>query len=218
MTSSTIIKSVETLIRAKFEGESSGHDWWHIYRVWQLSKTIAASHPGANLLIVELGALLHDVADWKFHNGDEAVGPRLAEDILTTLHLDRAIITEVQLIIKHISFKGAGVADKELSLEGQIVQDADRIDALGAVGIARCFAYGGSAGRSIWDPSSPPVNHLDPASYKQNKGSSINHFYEKLLHLKGRMNTKTGKKLAKSRHAFLEKYLVEFYSEWDGKI
>ncbi len=218
MKDSSIISAVARIVEEKFTGESSGHDWWHIYRVWQLSKKIAETEPGADSFSVELAALLHDIADWKFHNGNEEIGPALAKEILTELKVDEATISQVQSVIRHISYKGARVKSAPMTLVGQIVQDADRLDALGAVGVARCFAYGGSANRPMWDPNVKPTLHSDQSSYKRSNSSSINHFYEKLLLLKDRMNTKTGKRLANHRHKYLEKFLSEFYAEWDGKI
>ena len=217
MNQSQIISAVAESVKQKFDGESSGHDWWHIYRVWQLSKTIAQSEADANLLVVELGALLHDIADWKFHDGNEDVGPVLAGEILHKLGVEEPTISQVQSIISHISYKGASVVAEPMSIEGQIVQDADRLDAMGAIGVARCFAYGGSANRPMWDPNIKPTLHTSKAAYKNSKSNSINHFYEKLLLLKDRMNTQTGKQLATSRHTYLEQFLAKFYAEWEGK-
>ncbi len=213
----TLITQTATYIRSKLEGEGSGHDWWHIYRVWQLAKRIAQSEPKANQEFVELGALLHDVADWKFHDGDESVGPRIAGEYLASLEVDPSTIQAIQQIIQDVSYKGAGVTTKPRSLEGMIVQDADRLDALGAIGIARCFVYSGHVGRPMWDPNDKPVLHQSAKEYKSNQGSAINHFYEKLLLLKDRMHTKTGRKLAVKRHTYMEKFLTKFYAEWDGR-
>jgi uncharacterized protein len=195
-------------------GDSS-HDWWHVYRVWQTARRIA-SEENADAFVVELAALLHDIADWKFHDGDETVGPRVAGEILATHGVGTDVIAHVQEIIATISFKGAGVATPMRTIEGACVQDADRLDAIGAVGIARCFAYGGFKGRLLYDPDVSPETHADKDAYRKNNSHSINHFYEKLLLLKDRMNTETAKKIAIDRHGFMEAYLERFYKEWEG--
>lgn len=212
-----VINKTAKFIKDKLFGEGSGHDWWHILRVWEIAKRIGKEEK-ADLFIVELGALLHDIADWKFQEGnDETVGAMLAKEWLESLNVEPAIISHVTSIVKSSSFKGAGVKDNLDTLEGKIVQDADRLDAIGAIGIARCFAYGGSKGRQIYDPEVKPEMHQSFEQYKKNLSSSINHFYEKLLLLKDRMNTKTGKKLANDRHTYMEGYLKEFFAEWEGK-
>jgi uncharacterized protein len=213
----SVITQTVAYIRTKLEGEGSGHDWWHIYRVWSLAKRIAKSKSQANSEIVELAALLHDVADWKFHGGDESVGPQVAGEFLTSLKVDPMTILAVQEIIQDVSYKGAGVTTKPRSLEGMIVQDADRLDALGAIGIARCFVYSGHVNRPMWDPVNKPVLHQTAKEYKDNKGSAINHFYEKLLLLKDRLHTHAAKQMAIKRHAYMEQFLTKFYAEWDGK-
>ena len=164
--------------------------------------------------VAELGALLHDIADWKFHGGDEAVGPREAERLLVQEGAPRRIIEAVVAIVAAVSFKGAGVRNEMRSLEGQCVQDADRLDAIGAIGIARCFAYGGHDGRLIHDPEVAPVAHQTAAAYKAARGSSINHFHEKLLLLKDRMNTASGRALAEERHRYMEDFVSQFLREW----
>jgi uncharacterized protein len=196
------------------QGESSGHDWWHIYRVWQTSLYIAARE-NVDSDIVQLAALLHDIGDWKFHAGDESVGPRLAREWLQSLAVDENIIDHVCTIIANLSFKGADVKPAPLSSEGQVVQDADRLDAIGAIGIARAFAYGGAKGREMHDPQAAPVLHTSFEQYKASKGTTINHFYEKLLLLKDRLNTATAKALAEHRHAFMLEFLAEFDNEWN---
>lgn len=203
-------------IRTQFSGESSGHDWWHVYRVWQNAKQIAA-HEAADMYIVELAALLHDIADWKFNDGDDSAGPRAATVWLESQGVPRAVIDAVCDIIRGLSFKGAGTTVDILSLEGRIVQDADRLDAIGAIGIGRAFAYGGHAGREMHNPEVPPVLHESYAAYKKNDGPTINHFYEKLLLLKDRMNTETGKRIAIQRHRFLKDFLRQFLMEFEGK-
>uniref|UniRef100_Q47H31 Metal-dependent phosphohydrolase, HD subdomain n=1 Tax=Dechloromonas aromatica (strain RCB) TaxID=159087 RepID=Q47H31_DECAR len=210
----TLVDRVAAHIKAKFLTESSGHDWYHINRVWQLSRQIATQE-GANREIAELGALVHDIADWKFHDGDDSVGPREAELLLRSEGAPAEVIVAVVDIVATISFKGAGVTTAMRSLEGQCVQDADRLDAIGAIGIARCFAYGGHAGRLMHDPDESPVLHQTAAAYKASKGASLNHFYEKLFLLKDRMNTSTGRALAEPRHRFMEEFVAQFLAEWN---
>ena len=216
MNQQQIIDQTVEHVKNKFSGEGTGHDWWHMYRVWQLSKTIAAAESSANLFVVELGALLHDIADWKFHDGDEEIGPHESRKWLESLGVDDAVIVQIEEIIRTVSFKGAGVASNMKTIEGKIIHDADKLDALGAVGIARTFAYGGAHDRGVYDPEDKPQVHATFESYKQNKGASINHFYEKLLLLKDRMYTQTAKDLAQARHKYMEDFLDEFYAEWDG--
>lgn len=208
-----LVERVAAHVKARFLAESSGHDWHHIHRVWKLAREIAAAE-GADREIAELGALVHDIADWKFHSGDETLGPREAEFLLSREGAPRSIIEPVVEIVATISFKGAGVRTEMRTLEGKCVQDADRLDALGAIGIARCFAYGGHAGRLMYDPDIPPVMHGTAEAYKTAKGTSLNHFYEKLFLLKERMNTPTGRALAEARHQFMEDFVARFLSEW----
>lgn len=212
---SSLVGRVAAQIEARFLAESSGHDWHHIHRVWKLARRIAAQE-GANREVAELGALVHDIADWKFHAGDETVGPREAERLLMREGAPRQVIAAVVDIVATISFKGAGVATGMRSLEGQCVQDADRLDALGAIGIARCFAYGGHAGRLLHDPAVPPVLHATAEAYKAAKGTSLNHFYEKLFLLKERMNTPSGRALAEARHQVMQDFVAQFLAEWDA--
>ena len=210
-----IIDKTCRFVEEKLAGEGSGHDWWHIYRVWNLAKNIAGQE-GVNLIIVELSALLHDIADWKFHNGADSIGPKLAEQFLVENQVERRVIDPVIEIITSISYKGAGVPTPMNTREGKVVQDADRLDAIGALGIARTFAYGGHKNRLIYHPEEKPVLHQSFEDYKKNQGHTINHFYEKLLLLKDRMNTASGKRLAEARHQFMQAYLDQFYKEWDG--
>lgn len=212
-TSSPLVERVAAHIRQRFAAESSGHDWHHIRRVWQLSRQIAAAE-GADVETAELAALVHDIADWKFHGGDESIGPREAEKLLAAEGADPETIRQVVSIVRTISYKGAGVATPMQTLAGQCVQDADRLDAIGAIGIARCFAYGGHAGRPIYDPDEAPVMHATAEAYKSAKGHSLNHFHEKLLLLKDRMNTRTGRNLAEERHRYLEEFVERFLAEW----
>lgn len=212
-----IIEQTRAFLEEKFDGESSGHDYWHMYRVWQLSRYIAKSERAADTFTLELAALLHDIADWKFHDGDEAAGPRAARDWLESLHVDNAVIEHVEDIIRNISFKGANVGTNLKTIEGRIVHDADKLDAIGAIGIGRTFAYGGSQGRPMHDPNSAAVRHDTFESYKNSNSPTISHFYEKLLLLKDRMFTNVARELAQHRHEVMERFLEEFLAEWDGK-
>ena len=212
----TILQNTAAYVRQTLSGEGSGHDWWHIYRVWQTARHIGKQE-GVDLLVVELAALLHDIADWKFHDGDETVGPRRAREWLAGQGMPEPIIAHVCEIIATLSFKGAHVPTPMRTREGQVVQDADRLDALGAVGIARVFAYGGHKSRAIYDPEAPPQLHASADAYKRNTGSSVNHFYEKLLLLQDRMNTPTARRLAAGRHQFMEAFLARFFAEWEGR-
>ena len=212
-----IIKQVGKYVRDKLEGESTGHDWWHALRVCEMSKKIAKKE-GGDLFVIELAALLHDIADWKFSKGNINIGVIEAEKLLKKLDVDKNIIKYICHIIKNISFKGAVIKNKIKTKEGKIVQDADRLDVIGAIGIARVFAYGGYAKREIYNPEIKPKSYKSFNEYKINKSSSINHFYEKVLLLKNRLNTKTAKQIAKKRHKFLENYLQEFFQEWNAKI
>ena len=212
----TLIDKTQQYIEEKLADDGSGHDWWHIHRVWVLAKKLADVE-GAQLLVVELGALLHDIADWKFHDGDESAGPAQARAWLVSIGAQDDLVDQVCEIIATISYKGAGVATPMRTLEGKIVQDADRLDAIGAMGIARAFAYGGHKNRLIYHPEHEPEMHQTFEEYKGNAGHTINHFYEKLLLLKDRMNTSSGKKFAEERHRFMEQFLERFFYEWEGK-
>jgi uncharacterized protein len=212
----TIIPETADYVRQLLAGDSSGHDWWHIERVRRSALAIGREE-GADLFVVELAALLHDVADWKFAGGDHEAGPRAARAWLEKYALPSEVTDHVCSIIAGLSFKGAGVPTPMATLEGQIVQDADRLDAIGAIGVARTFAYGGHKGQPIYDPESPPTMHGSFEDYKQGGGSTINHFYEKLLLLSERMNTRTGKRLAAGRHAFLQQFLEQFLAEWNAE-
>ncbi|MDH5762149.1 MAG: HD domain-containing protein [Nitrospinota bacterium] len=210
-----LIEKIRQFAESHFADDGSGHDWWHVHRVWNTAKHLADAE-GADRTIVEIAALLHDVADWKL-NEDESQGLNTIRDLLEG-DLPPETIDRICDIISRVSFKGAGVDTPTESLEGQVVQDADRLDALGAVGIARTFAYGGNRGRLIHHPDQPPQMHDSFEAYKKNKGPSTNHFYEKLLLLKDRMNTGTAKKMAEQRHRFMEQYLDHFFKEWDGEL
>lgn len=211
-----LVAHIAEHVRQRFMGEGSGHDWFHIERVWRLTRRIAEAE-GAPLEIAELGALLHDIADWKFHAGDDHIGPRTARTLLEQAGAAPALIDSVVEIVASVSFKGAGVATPMPSLAGACVQDADRLDALGAIGIARCFAYGGHAGRPLYDPADSPVLHASTEAYKTARGTSLNHFHEKLFLLKDRMNTPTGRRLAEARHQFMHTFVDRFLAEWQGE-
>lgn len=217
MNKELIIDQTVEKIKTMLVDAEGGHDWWHIYRVWKTAKHIAASEQ-VDVFVVELGALLHDIADSKFHNGDESIGPKKAGELLQSLQVDEPVIIHVQNIISHISFKGGNHQQAFRSKELDVVQDADRLDAIGAIGIARAFNYGGFKNRSLHDPGIQPNLAMSREEYKSNKAPTINHFYEKLLLLKDRMNTATGKALAAERHAFMETYLNQFYKEWEGEL
>jgi len=212
MDHSGLIDKTVNFVRDTLQNAEGGHDWWHIYRVWNNAKLIAQTEH-ADILVVELAALLHDIADAKFHNGDEEVGPNTAGDFLRSINVDEAIIENVQQIIRHISFKSGFDKLAFHSPELAIVQDSDRLEAIGAIGIARAFNYGGFKGREIYNPEIKPNLNMTKAEYKNSTAPTINHFYEKLLLLKDKMNTPTGKRLAEQRHAFMESYLKQFYSE-----
>ncbi|MGG1513996.1 HD domain-containing protein [Paenibacillus oryzisoli] len=214
MTQELILRAAEALVKEKLERDSSGHDWWHIYRVVQTAKAIAARE-GADGFVCELAALLHDVADEKL-NADPAAAQRELEDWLAASGTPAAQVSHVLEIIGTMSFKG-GARPQIATLEGRVVQDADRLDAIGAVGIARVFAYSGWKGRPIHDPSVLVREHMTEADYRDGKDTAINHFYEKLLKLKELMNTPYAKQLAEERHRFMETYLQQFYAEWEGE-
>lgn len=218
MTEQEIIESTEQYLIEQFSGEATGHDWFHIRRVWNLSKSIAEKEGDLDLFVVEMGALLHDIADHKFHDGDDKIGPIKAREYLSQFEIDANKIERIVDIVKEISFKGMGVPTKMSSKEGEVVQDADRLDAMGAIGVARAFAYGGSKGRPIYDPVVKPVCHTSFAAYKTSTAPTINHFYEKLLGLKDRLNTETGKSEGERRHKFMEDFLQNFYQDWDAIV
>ncbi|MBN2763285.1 MAG: HD domain-containing protein [Bacteroidales bacterium] len=216
MNEETILKQTEEHVKDILSGDGSGHDWWHICRVRKIAVQIAARE-NADLFVVQLAALLHDIADWKFNDGDFNAGPKLAREWLEKLQVGEDIIYQVCEIIKGVSFKGAGVKAKMSTTEGMIVQDADRLDAIGAIGIARTFAYGGHRGQEIYNPDVRPEWHDSFEEYLNCTGSTINHFYEKLLLLKDLMNTETARRMAVERHRYMEQFLERFYKEWDGK-
>jgi uncharacterized protein len=211
-----LINRTALYVQETLKNAEAGHDWWHIRRVWKTAIHIAA-HEKADQLVVELGALLHDIADSKFHNGNEDIGPETARAFLLKEGVHAEIIDHVENIIRHISFKGGHQTGKFKSVELDIVQDADRLDAMGAIGIARAFHYGGFKNRPIYDPAVPPNLQKSKEAYKHAADPTINHFYEKLFLLKDRMNTRTGAEMALSRHQFMESFINQFYQEWEGE-
>jgi uncharacterized protein len=210
-----IVIQTADFMKSELTGEGSGHDWWHVYRVWKNAVQIA-KREDVDLFVVELAALLHDIADWKFNDGNEDIGPQLAREWLESLNVEENEISNVCQIIQDISVKGSGVITNMKTQEGKIVQDADRLDAMGAIGIGRAFAYGGSKGREMYNPDLKPEKHNSVEQYKKSQSSSINHFYEKLLLLKELMNTDTAKKIAEKRHVVMLNYLDDFLQEWEG--
>jgi uncharacterized protein len=205
-----------SFVRKELANAEAGHDWFHIERVWRTAKQIA-SKENAAIFIVELAALLHDIADAKFHNGDEEIGPRKAGDFLKTLGVDPESILHVQQIIRHMSYKSSFDGPGFSSIEMKIVQDADRLDAIGAIGIARAFTYGGYKNRELYNPEIAPNPNQTKEEYKNTRAPTINHFYEKLLLLKDKMNTDAGKAIAMQRHDFMLQYLEQFYGEWNAE-
>lgn len=218
MKTTEIIEQTIAFVKETLANAEGGHDWFHIQRVFKNALLIAKDETGTDYdtLVIGLGALLHDIADSKFYDGDETVGPRMAREFLESLAVDEAVIAHVVAIIENISFKGGKTERRFTSKELDIVQDADRLDAIGAIGIARTFNYGGFKNRAIYDPEIPPDLHMDKETYKKSTAPTINHFYEKLLLLKDRMNTESGKKIAQKRHEFMEQFLEQFYAEWNG--
>ncbi|WP_010134977.1 HD domain-containing protein [Ochrovirga pacifica] len=210
------IEKTIQFVKDQLKNAEGGHDWFHIERVYKTSMTIAKEET-CDPLIVALGALLHDIADSKFHNGDETVGPKVAEEFLQKLEFDAAVITHVVQIIKNISFKGGKEKQNFKSVELDVVQDADRLDAIGAIGIARAFNYGGFKNRGLYNPEIQPNLNMTKEEYKNATSPTLNHFYEKLLLLKDKMNTTTGKAIAVQRHEFMTLFLDQFYKEWEGK-
>jgi uncharacterized protein len=214
MNKQEILQKTQEFVKQTLEGEGTGHDWWHIYRVWKNALHIGKNEE-VDLFVVQLGALLHDIADYKFHDGDDSIGPKVAREWLESQNVEEQIISHVCEIIKSTSFKGSGVDSSAKTKEAMVVQDADRLDAMGAIGVARTFAYGGHKNREIYNPNIKPEKHTSFEHYKNNTSPTINHFYEKLLLLKGRMHTETAKIIAIERHQFMEQFLERFYKEWD---
>jgi uncharacterized protein len=215
MINTDIVSKTITFVKEKLNDAEGGHDWFHIERVYK-NALLIANDENCDLTVVKLGALLHDIADSKFHNGDESVGPKVAREFLESLNVDEVIIVHVVNIIDNISYKGGNLEKKFSSVELEIVQDADRLDAIGAVGIARAFNYGGFKNRALYDPKIAPNVSMTKEEYKSSNAPTLNHFYEKLLLLKDKMNTQTGKQIAQKRHQYMEGFLSQFYAEWDG--
>ncbi len=212
----TLLNKTIAFVKTELANAEGGHDWFHIERVYKNTLLIAQTED-VDSTVVTLGALLHDIADSKFYDGDETVGHRKAKAFLETQKVDAQTIAHVIAIIKNISFKGGNKTQEFFSKELEVVQDADRLDAIGAIGIARAFNYGGFKNRKLYDPAIAPNLTMTPDEYKQSTAPTINHFYEKLLLLKNRMNTVTGRKLATERHRFMENFLLQFYKEWNGE-
>ncbi|WP_418264411.1 HD domain-containing protein [Flavobacterium faecale] len=211
-----LIDKTIIFVKEKLEKAEGGHDWFHIERVYK-NAVLIAKEEDCNLNVVKLGALLHDIADSKFHGGDESIGSITAKNFLESQQVDDYTIQQVVAIIDNISFKGGNFEKSFSSKELAIVQDADRLDAIGAIGIARAFNYGGFKNRAMYDPNIAPKMNMTKEEYKKSTAPTINHFYEKLLLLKDKMNTASGKKIAEERHRYMEGFLSQFYAEWDGE-
>jgi uncharacterized protein len=216
MPHTALINKTVAYVKQELANAEGGHDWFHIERVWNNAKLILQTE-SANALVVELGALLHDIADSKFHGGDETIGPAKAAAFLRENECDEEVIAHVVNIINHISFKGGNQAQTFKSAELDVVQDADRLDAIGAIGIARAFNFGGFKNRPLHNPAIPPKLDMDKEEYKQRLSPTLNHFWEKLFLLKDRMNTTTGKRLAEERDAFMHQFVNQFLDEWNGR-
>lgn len=211
-----IISNTKNFVKKTLENAEGGHDWFHIWRVYKNAQHIAKTE-SVNSFVVELAALLHDIADAKFHNGDENLGAQKTEKFLTQQDLDSEILMHVVKIVQNVSFKGGHNNSDFDSKELQVVQDADRLDAIGAIGIARAFNYGGFKNRKIYDPEVSPTTYETTEAYRRSDAPTINHFYEKLLLLKDQMHTTSARKIAEERHEFMKNFLAQFYAEWDGK-
>jgi uncharacterized protein len=216
MNNADIISKTITFVKDKLDNAEGGHDWFHIERVHKNAMLIAQNEV-CDVMIVKLGALLHDIADSKFNDGDESVGPKTARTFLEAEKVDKVTIDHVVKIIQNISYKGGNFEKTFTSIELDIVQDADRLDAIGAIGIARAFNYGGFKNRTLYDPQIAPNTKMTKEEYKNNHAPTLNHFYEKLLLLKDKMNTPSGKQIAKERHRYMEGFLLQFYAEWEGE-
>ncbi|WP_395805337.1 HD domain-containing protein [Daejeonella sp.] len=216
LSSKDIINQTVQFVKESLQGAETGHDWWHIERVWNNAKLLIKSED-VDPFIVELAALLHDIADSKFNNGDEEIGPKKAGEFLNSIGVEDEIIIHIQQIIRNMSFKASLGTLNFTSKEMEVVQDADRLDAIGAIGIARAFTYGGFKNRELYNPEIPPALNMSKKEYKSSTAPTINHFYEKLLLLKDKMNTQTGLRIAEERHKFMLTYLEQFYNEWNGK-
>ena len=211
-----LIQNTIAFVQQELNDAEGGHDWFHVHRVYK-NALLISENENANKTIVALGALLHDIADSKFHNGDETIGPKKAKAFLQTQAVSQDTVTHIIKIIENVSFKGGNTLKTFHSKELEVLQDADRLDAIGAIGIARTFNYGGFKNRVIYNPSVQPKLEMTPQEYKASDAPTINHFYEKLLKLKDKMNTSSGKKIAQERHVFMESFLEQFYQEWNGE-
>ena len=216
MNNPDLINNTILFVKEKLDNAEGGHDWFHVERVFKNSVLISKNEV-CDTTVVKLGALLHDIADSKFHDGDETVGPRIAREFLESENVDEETIIHVVNIIDNISYKGGNFEKKFSSIELDVVQDADRLDAIGAIGIARTFNYGGFKKRAIYNPKIAPNSSMTKEEYKTNDAPTLNHFYEKLLLLKDKMNTVTGKQIAQERHRYMEGFLAQFYAEWEGE-
>lgn len=210
-----IVENTKRFVKQELSNAETGHDWFHTERVWKLARHIQ-KYEGGNLLVIEIAALLHDIADPKFHDGDEGLAIKISEEFLKSVQLPQDTAAEILFIIKNMSFKNRENLSGPVPHELKIVQDADRLDAIGAIGIARTFNFGGYKNNVMYDPDIPPKLNQSRAEYKKTNGTTINHFYEKLLLLKDMMNTATAKKMAERRHAFMQQFLYEFYREWNA--
>ncbi|CAM1350344.1 HD domain-containing protein [Tenacibaculum insulae] len=216
MNKKQIIENTIAFVKKTLQGAEGGHDWFHIQRVYKNALLIAKDEK-VDVFMVSIGALLHDIADAKFYDGDETVGPKLAREFLEKQRVNEEVIVHIENIIQFISFKTSlSDGEKFTSPELAVIQDADRLDAIGAIGIARCFNYGGFKNRALYDPEIIPNLNMTKEEYKKSTAPTINHFYEKLLLLKDKMNTKTGKNIALERHNYMENFLKQFYAEWNG--
>lgn len=211
-----IIDATQAYVKQELKNAEGGHDWFHTERVYK-NALLIAKNEDVNLFVVQLAALLHDIADSKFHDGDDTIGPKKAALFLQSQDISEENIGHIVQIIANVSYKGGNVQQTFHSKELNVVQDADRLDSIGAVGIARTFNYGGFKNRKLYDPAIPPKLHMTPAEYKTSTAPTINHFYEKLLVLKDAMHTQTARKIAEERHQFMELFLRQFYDEWEGK-
>lgn len=212
----TLIDKTIAFVKKKLDNAEGGHDWFHTERVYKNALLIAKTEI-CDLTVVKLAALLHDVADSKFYDGDETVGPTIARTFLVSNGVSEDIIAHVIQIVENVSFKGGNFDAAFTSKELEIVQDADRLDAIGAIGIARTFNYGGFKNRALYNPEIAPNLNMSKEEYKNSTAPTLNHFYEKLLLLKDKMNTETGKKIAEARHQYMENFLSQFFAEWDGE-
>ena len=217
MTNQQLIDNTIAFAKKELENAEGGHDWFHVERVYKNALLISKTEE-VDILVVSLGALLHDIADSKFYKGDETIGPKKSRNFLETQNVSEKIITHIIKIIENISFKGGNKKQVFYSNELAVLQDADRLDAIGAIGIARCFNYGGFKDRKLYDPEIAPNLQMTPAEYKSSTAPTINHFYEKLLLLKDKMNTQTGKQIAQNRHDYMDGFLKQFYGEWEGEL